>query len=354
MADQRDKAPGMGIVKKRRSRKMLETRDASDRDGTETGAAAAAAWGDHLEAKVRDGVDDTPDPVKPDTPAPDDRVAAVSNESAPRPRVKARPASTSRRRPRELPEFLRDQPDVGPVKPGKKKVDVEDVLHNIADQQQSYEERSEFKGGEGFSVRRNRLWLSLLAVLVAGVLAGTPVYFEWAKRTHAQELQAVLNTHATKIARARPDLAKLVEAGRFGELRALYAQHHPQVVEAVRGAGFEEVLDQHVTLRVDFKAAALVLGVGIEQDDGSDPIAAQASTSGRPVGRPMPEASIKAAMAENVLNLVTFLLLALLTILGLYLGPALVEVLESRRGRAEAARRAARERAEYAEMLEDE
>lgn len=357
--------PGMGVVKRRRSRKLLETRETvAEPERTKSGPAAAAApaataWGEHLEAQVRDGVDRTPDPVPTGTvdatPGVIDSKPSDSERSRRRlpkddepSRVKARPPRPPNRRKRALPDILRDDVVATP----KPKPDVSDVVDLLAHQQESYEDQTRFDGLSAFSLRRNRLWLSLTALVAATVLAALPVYSEWSRRTAGVQLQAVLTHQASAIAGAHPNLAALVQGSEFAALRRIYADQHARLVEAVRAAGFDEVQDQNVTIRVDFRAAALVLGVGMERT-GGETIAAQASTTGQPIGRALPEASIGAAVQEHALDVATLGLLFLVVVLGLYLGPSLVEVLEARRASADLRRRAAAERVEFEQLTRD-
>lgn len=338
--------PGMGIVKKRRSRKLLEKRDVGDTKTGHSTSSAAAAWGDMLEQQVREGEDPTPPPTVDETPA------VLDDHGATR-RVQPRARHTSRRRKQELPDILKDTPIAGMPKGatrrGAKK--IEDVVGSIAEQQENYDERAEFEGAASFSLRKSRLWLSVLALLVATGGAAYPVYGELARREQAVLLQSVLQGQASRVAAAFPNVPKLVQAEDLPALREIYAKHHPGAVRAVQAAGFQ-ITDRQVTLRADFTALALVFGVGIEQDDG-DPIAAQASTTGRPVGRPLAEASLSAALRVHAEDVVTFYLMAVVLMLGMFFGPALVDRLEARRARADARRRAAEEQKAFEEATRE-
>ncbi len=324
----------MGVVKRRRSRKLLEKRESTEADGKDAGSSAAAAWGNLLEQGSLEGEDPPPPPQKAD-------------EELVQPKVEVRPPRESRRITRSLPEFLRTP---SPELPKRRK--IEEVVGSITDEQADYDGESEFAGAASFGLNKSRWLFSVVVLVVATVVAGFPVYSEWSRRQQVMALQSVLADQAAKIAEAETGLAALVDAEDVLALREIYATHQPRVVKGVQGAGF--VIDANqVRLRLDFKASALVLGVSIEPGESDDPVAAEASTTGKPVGRTLPSPSLGAVLSEHVEDVVPVYLMALVLILAIFLAPPLVARLKARQRQTYAELRSKEEREAFERATRD-
>ncbi len=101
MSDE-DKPAGMGVVKRRRSRKLLENRVASDSDAAAKTNDAASAWGAMLEREVRG---------EPETPS------AIESHPGRPAATRTGPLPNLRTQKRELPEFLKEDDEPKRRKP---------------------------------------------------------------------------------------------------------------------------------------------------------------------------------------------------------------------------------------------
>lgn len=342
--DEDDK--GMGLVKRRRSRRLLETRNAAE--GPQS-AEAAAAWGDHLAGSMSDdkgGKRPSTGPIDPLQVAAEKarakrratgpidplQVAAVKAGRRPVTGPLRRPGTGPLRRPSTPPpsaERPASSPPAG-VEEGEGGDRIEKSTHLVAAQlanaHEDHAKSDDFDAGARLLPGFRRLRPILAAtVMVAGLgLAAVPVMDEMARRADRVRLAEVMDAQAQRVASENPTLSQMVRARRLAELRTLYAAEQPKVIAALKAAGFDEASDRTLSIRLDPGSNGLILSAGFGTDDDDRPVRAQASTSGQVAGRRGPEAGFGPSVAAHLPTVLSAVLGAAVIAVSMWVLPAVL------------------------------
>ncbi len=156
-------------------------------------------------------------------------------------------------------------------------------------------------GADGMqALRKWRPYLAAALLLGALIVGGLPVLSLSGDRDdHARLAAAVQQAAQVAGAGAAPgEVAGWIRERDLPALKAFYSAQRPRIIEALHGAGFEEVGSGNVTIRVDYEDATLIIGVQLDRGvDGS--LMAAADLNGELVGRAPPPAGLAPAFAEQ-------------------------------------------------------
>ncbi|MCB9534717.1 MAG: hypothetical protein H6704_00450 [Myxococcales bacterium] len=370
MSDDEDDK-GMGMVKRRRSRRLLETRGAAE--GPQS-TEAASAWGDHLAASMSDDSGGKRPPTGPIDPL---QVAAekarakrratgpidplqVAAEKAGHRRATGplsrpgtgplgrpgtgplgrpgtgplgRPGTGPLRRPSTPPPNAAkptSTPPAGGDEAEGADTGVEKSAHlraaQLANAHDEHAKNDTFDAGARLVPGFQRLRPLLAgAVMVAGLgLAAVPVMDEMGRRADRARLAEVVDAQARRVAADNPGLADMVRGRRLPELRALYAAEQPKVIAALKAAGFEEASERTLSIRLDPGSNGLILSAGFGSDDDDRPVRAQASTSGQRAGRGLPEVGFGPSLSAHLPTVLSAVLGAAVIAVSMWVLPAVL------------------------------
>lgn len=347
-----DDQDGMGIVRRRRSRRIMETRDPTKAKGAATANDAASAWGDHLAASMQDGdgpADPPGSPARtPSTRAPVGsprrstgpidplRVAAdrdrarrglapTASRAHPSAGLQASSASGRSQRaaePTPAPATVNDEP-TEPAEPA-----VERSMHlqaaQLANAAEEHARDDSFRSGAGaLSWHRVRPFVAGAIVLAGLLIAVLPVMNDANRGSRRANLGRVLDSEAKRVAAANPAITQWVREPRVAELRALHNAEFPKVVAALRNGGFPEASDRTVTIRVDTRSNSLVLNATFGDDDDDRPVRASASTSAAAAGPEVGPTGFGGALDANLAQVIGALVASLVLAAALWLAPGL-------------------------------
>ncbi len=350
MSDDDDK--GMGMVRRRRSRRQLETRSAAEEPQS---TEAASAWGDHLAASMSDDTSGKRPPTGPIDPlqvaaekarakrrstGPVDPLQVAAEKAGRRPATGplrrpgtgplGRPGTGPLRSSTTPPPAAQKPPSTPPAEgaegadPIKKSAQLRAA--QLANAHDEHAKNDAFDAGARVLPGFHRLRPILAAaVMIVGLgLAGAPVMDDMSRRADRARLAEVMETEARRVATDNPGLAELVRGRRLAELRTLYAAEQPKVIAALKAAGFEEASDRTLSIRLDPGSNGLILSVGFGNDDDDRPVRAQASTSGQRVGYRGPEVGLGPSLMAHLPTVLSAVLGAAVIAVSMWVLPAVL------------------------------
>lgn len=145
-----------------------------------------------------------------------------------------------------------------------------------------------------------RPYIAAATFAAALVVGGLPLVSTSAARSEHARLAAAVQRAAQTAGSAAPsgEVSSWIADRDLEALRAFYAAQRPRIIDTLRSAGFDDIADSDVSIRVDYAAATLVIGAQVDDGDGGTLIVT-ANLAGELVGRKPPPGGLGPAFEQQ-------------------------------------------------------